>query len=160
MMQTRGLVVHSNTGSCAMNSSGELDTIKQLWLNNGGITTIILLQQIELICPVSFNSGSIRGSFVIHSDQPISLFATTTKVYPSSISGISKLKWLLASTRMLSETSSKQWTMQMLRLFRPCTAKWKASPNARSRALVLPTKPRQYLATQQIANFWGWYVTT
>jgi hypothetical protein len=68
MRQARGLVRHSYAGLCAMNSSGELSTIKQMWLNKGGMATIILLKQIELIWPVSYNSGSNGCPFIIHSD--------------------------------------------------------------------------------------------
>jgi hypothetical protein len=35
----------------------------------GGVATIIPLKQIKLIWPVSYNSGSNRGLFVIHSNQ-------------------------------------------------------------------------------------------
>ncbi len=68
MMQAHGLVGHSNVGSCGMNSSGELGAIKQMWLNKGGVATIIPLKQIKLIWPVSYNSGSNGGLFVIHSN--------------------------------------------------------------------------------------------
>jgi hypothetical protein len=40
-----------------------------MWLNKGVMATIIPLKQIELIWPVSCNSGSNGGLFVIHSDQ-------------------------------------------------------------------------------------------
>jgi hypothetical protein len=53
MMQEHGLVGHSNKGSCGMNSSGELGSIKQMWPNKGGVVTIIPLKQIKLIWPVS-----------------------------------------------------------------------------------------------------------
>jgi hypothetical protein len=33
-MQASGLVGHSNTGSCGMNSRNELGTLKQMWLNS------------------------------------------------------------------------------------------------------------------------------
>ncbi len=36
-----------------MNSSGELGAIKQMWLNMGGVATIIPLKQVKLIWPVS-----------------------------------------------------------------------------------------------------------
>jgi hypothetical protein len=68
-MQARGLAGHSNAGSCGMNSSGEINTIKQMWLSKSGVATIILLKQIKIIWPVSYNSGSNKGSFVIHSNQ-------------------------------------------------------------------------------------------
>jgi hypothetical protein len=38
--QARGLVGHSNTGLCRMNSSGELGAIKQTWLDKGSMATI------------------------------------------------------------------------------------------------------------------------
>ncbi len=40
-----------------------------MWPNMGGMATIILLKQIKLIWPVSYNSGSNRGLFLIHSNQ-------------------------------------------------------------------------------------------
>jgi hypothetical protein len=69
MMQAHRLVGHSNVGLCGMNSSGELGAIKQMWLNKGGVATISPLKQIELILTVSYNSGSNRGLFIIHSNQ-------------------------------------------------------------------------------------------
>jgi hypothetical protein len=44
MMQAHGLVGHSNAGLCKMNLSGELGAIKQMWLNKGGMATIIPLK--------------------------------------------------------------------------------------------------------------------
>jgi hypothetical protein len=52
-----------------MNLIGELGASKQMWLNNGGVATIIPLKQIELIWPVSYDSGSNGGLFSIHSNQ-------------------------------------------------------------------------------------------
>jgi hypothetical protein len=82
MTQEQGLVGHSNAGLCRMNSSSELSTIKQMWLNKGGIATIILLTQIKLIWPVSYNSCSNGGSFVIHSDQGDIVVCNSNKSMP------------------------------------------------------------------------------
>ncbi len=79
-----------------MNSSGELGAMKQLWLNKGGVATIILLKQIKLIWPVSYNSGNNGGLFVIHSNQGDIVVCNNKK-----------LKWLLALMRMLPKTSSE-----------------------------------------------------
>ena len=44
--QARGLIGHSNTGSCGMDSSGSLGALEQVWLNEGRVATIILLKQL------------------------------------------------------------------------------------------------------------------
>ena len=53
--QARGLISHSNAGSCGMDSSGSLGDLEQVWLNEGGVATIIPLKQLEKLCPVVYD---------------------------------------------------------------------------------------------------------
>ncbi len=62
--QARGLIGHSNAGSCGMDSSGSLGDLKQVWFNEGGVATIIPLKQLEKLCPVRYDSSRNRGTFI------------------------------------------------------------------------------------------------
>ena len=62
--QARGLIGHSNAGLCGMNSSGSLGALKQVWLNEGGVATIIPLKQLEKLCPVAYDSTCNGGAFI------------------------------------------------------------------------------------------------
>ena len=46
-----------------------MGAIKQLWLNEGKVTTIIPLKVLEKIWPVTYNSRRFDGSFIIHANQ-------------------------------------------------------------------------------------------
>jgi len=62
--QARGLIGHSNAGSCRMNSSGSLGALEQVWLNEGRVAMVIPLKQLEKLCPVVYNSTRNRGTFI------------------------------------------------------------------------------------------------
>ena len=62
--QGRGLIGHSNAGSCGMDLSGSLRDLEQVWFNEGVVVTIIPLKQLEKICPVKYDSTRNRGVFV------------------------------------------------------------------------------------------------
>ena len=62
--QARGLIGHSNAGSCGMDSSGSLGDLEQVWYNQGGVATIIPLKQLEKLCPVRYDSSRNGGVFI------------------------------------------------------------------------------------------------
>ncbi len=62
--QARGLIGHSNEGSCGMDSNGSLGVLEQVWLNEGGLAMIIPLKQLEKLCPVVYDSTRHKGAFV------------------------------------------------------------------------------------------------
>ena len=62
--QARGPIGRSNAGLCRMDSSGSLGALEQVWLNEGGVTMIIPLKQLEKLCPVVYDSTRNRGSFI------------------------------------------------------------------------------------------------
>ncbi len=62
--ELRGLIGHSNAGSCGMDLSGSLGALKQVWLNKGRVATIILLKQLKKLCPVTYDSTRNKGAFV------------------------------------------------------------------------------------------------
>jgi hypothetical protein len=62
--ELRGLIGHSNAGLCRMDLSGLLGVLKQVWLNKGGVVTIILLKQLKKLFPMTYNSTYNRGAFV------------------------------------------------------------------------------------------------
>ena len=52
-MSLRG---HTNSGSTMMDHAGELGNIKQVWLNEGGVASIVPLKILEKIWPVMYNA--------------------------------------------------------------------------------------------------------
>jgi hypothetical protein len=62
--ELRGLIGHSNAGLCGMHLSGLLGALEQVWLNKGGVTTIILLKQLKKLCPVTYDSTRNGCAFV------------------------------------------------------------------------------------------------
>ncbi len=60
--QARGCIGHNNAGPCRMDTTGELGAVKQMWLNEGGVATIIPLKILEKIWPVMYNSRSLGGA--------------------------------------------------------------------------------------------------
>ncbi len=47
-----------------MDSSGLLGALEQVWLNKGGVATIIPLKQLKKFCPVTYDSTCNGGTFV------------------------------------------------------------------------------------------------
>ena len=45
--QACGLVGHSDAGLCSMRSSGEMGALEKVWLNDGGVATILSLKELE-----------------------------------------------------------------------------------------------------------------
>ncbi|KAL3810038.1 hypothetical protein ACHAXA_000207 [Cyclostephanos tholiformis] len=68
--QLRGLCGHTNSGSTVMDQAGALGAVKKVWLNEGGVASVIPLKVLEEIWPVSYHSkrGMNPGKFIIHSD--------------------------------------------------------------------------------------------
>ncbi len=52
-----------------MDSNGEMGALRQMWLNNGGVVTIILLKQLEKLWRVTYNSRRHGGAFIVHTDK-------------------------------------------------------------------------------------------
>jgi hypothetical protein len=67
--EERALVGHSNMGLGGMEMSGKMGAVEQMWLNEGGVATIIPLKVLEKIWPVSYDSRRNRGCFIIHTNQ-------------------------------------------------------------------------------------------
>ena len=67
--QAQVLGRQSNAGSCRMDTTGEMGSIKQMWLNKGGGATIIPLKVLETIWTVTYDSRHFCRSFVIHLNQ-------------------------------------------------------------------------------------------
>ncbi len=64
-----GLVGHSNTGLCGMETARDMGTIKQMWLNEGGVAAIVPLEVLEKIWPITYDSRRHDGQFDWHTDQ-------------------------------------------------------------------------------------------
>ncbi len=47
-----------------MDYSGSLRALEQVWLNQGGVATIIPLKQLKKLCPVVYDSTRNRGAFI------------------------------------------------------------------------------------------------
>ncbi len=80
--QARGLVGHSNAGSCGVDTAGEMRAIKQMWLNEGRVATIIPLKVLKKIWPVTYDSRCYSGSFVIHTNQDKIIVKNNSKGMP------------------------------------------------------------------------------
>jgi hypothetical protein len=59
--QACGLIGHNNAGLCGMDSSGSLGALEQVWLNEGGVATIILLKQLREALPRGIRFHPQRG---------------------------------------------------------------------------------------------------
>ena len=79
--QKHGLVGYSNAGSCTMTSAGQFGDIRKMWLNKGGIATIVPLKQIKTIWPVSYDT-CIGSDFVIHTNVGDVIAHTNPKGMP------------------------------------------------------------------------------
>ncbi len=55
-VQERGLVGHSNVGSCGMDTAGDMGAIEQIWLSKGGVAAIMPLKVLKKIWPVTYSS--------------------------------------------------------------------------------------------------------
>jgi hypothetical protein len=67
--EEHALMGHSYMGSGGMEMSSEMGVVDQMWLNEGGVATIIPLKVLEKIWPVTYDSRRNRGRFVIHTNQ-------------------------------------------------------------------------------------------
>jgi hypothetical protein len=76
------LMGHSNMGSGGMEMSGEMGAVNQMWLNKGGVATIIPLKVLEKIWLVMYNSRRNGGRFVIHTDQGNIIIKNNSKGMP------------------------------------------------------------------------------
>jgi hypothetical protein len=68
-VQERGLVGHSNTGSCGMYTTRDIGAIKLMWLNIVGVVAIVPLKVLEKIWPITYDSRRHNGQFIWHTDQ-------------------------------------------------------------------------------------------
>ncbi len=66
--QLWGLCGHTNSGSSTMDEAGTLGAVKKMWLNKGGLASVILLKILEKIWPVSYHSTKGTNIGVIHAD--------------------------------------------------------------------------------------------
>ncbi len=64
-----GLNGHSNVGSVNMDSTGDQEAIEGMWLNEGGMATIISLKQLENYRQVTYDSRCHGGAFIIHTNN-------------------------------------------------------------------------------------------
>jgi hypothetical protein len=80
--ELRGLIGHSNAGLCGMDSSGLLGALKQVWLNKGGVATIIPLKQLEKLCPVTYDSTCNGGMFICRTKDGNVMLRNNGKIMP------------------------------------------------------------------------------
>jgi hypothetical protein len=80
--EERALMGQSNMGSGGMEMSGEIGAVDQMWLNKGGVATIIPLKVLKKIWPVTYDSRRNGGPFVIHADQGNIIVKNNSKGMP------------------------------------------------------------------------------
>jgi hypothetical protein len=73
---------HSNVGLGGMDMSGEMGAVDQMWLNKGGVATIIPLKVLKKIWPVTYDSRCNGGRFVIHTNQGNIIIKSNSKGMP------------------------------------------------------------------------------
>jgi hypothetical protein len=52
-----------------MDTTRDMEAIKQMWINNGCIAAIVPLKVLKKIWPVTYDSRCHDGQFVWHTDQ-------------------------------------------------------------------------------------------
>jgi hypothetical protein len=67
--EKRGLIGHTNAGSTDMEMTGSLGAIPKMWVNDGGVATIIPLKELVKIWRVTYDSTCDDGRFVVWTDQ-------------------------------------------------------------------------------------------
>jgi hypothetical protein len=62
---------HTNAGSAIMTHAGAMGDLKKVWLNEGGVASVVPLKLLKQIQPVSYHSarGMNPGHFIIHSRE-------------------------------------------------------------------------------------------
>ncbi len=80
--EERALVGHSNMGLGGMEMHGKMGAVKQMWLNEGGVATIIPLKVLEKIWLVSYDSRRNGGCFIIHTNQGNIIVKNNSKGMP------------------------------------------------------------------------------
>jgi hypothetical protein len=105
--EERALMGHSNMGLGGMDMSGEMGAVNQMWLNKGGVATIIPLKVIEKIWPVTYDSRRNGGHFIIHTNQGNIIIKNNSK--GMSTSGMWRQRWHCRSSRQQLEPSKQPW---------------------------------------------------
>jgi hypothetical protein len=67
--EARGLVSHTNAGSTTMTHTGNLGVVDKVWVNEGGVATIIPLMALAKIWRVTYDSTLNDGKFVVWTDK-------------------------------------------------------------------------------------------
>jgi hypothetical protein len=65
-----------------MDTAGDMEAIKQMWLNEGGVAAILPLKVYKKIWPITYNSRCHNGQFVWHIDQGDILIKNNSKRMP------------------------------------------------------------------------------
>jgi hypothetical protein len=145
--QACGLIGHSNAGSCGMDSSGSLGALEQVWLNEGGVATIIPLKQLEKLCPVVYDSTRNGGAFICCTKDGDVVLKNNGKGMPSLDLREFEAKAILSLC-----------LKQLCPSCRRCKGTWKDSP-------IVKSKKRERLAGHKrcwgiplTVTFWEWYV--
>ncbi len=63
------LIGHSNIRSVNLDSTGDQGAIEGMWLNEGGMATIILLKQLKKHWQVTYDLRCHGGAFIIHTNN-------------------------------------------------------------------------------------------
>jgi hypothetical protein len=133
------LVGHSNMGSGEIEMSGEMGAVEQMWLNEGGVVSIIPLKVLEKIWPESYDSRRNGGVSSSTLTKEASLSRTTARECPTSTSGTWRQRWHCRLSRRSAET-------------------WKGTCRVRLKMPAPPVRPKPCWAIRPTATSWEWYV--
>jgi hypothetical protein len=130
-----------------MDSSGSLRALEQVWLNEGGVATIIPLKQLEKLCPVVYDSTRNGGAFICCTKDGDVVLKNNGKGMPSLDLREFEAKAILSLC-----------LKQLCPSCRRCKGTWKDSP-------IVKSKKRERLAGHKrcwgiplTVTFWEWYV--
>ena len=149
--QARGLIGHSNAGLCGMDLSGLLGNLKQVWLNKGGVATIIPLKQLKKLCPVVYNSTRNWGAFICRTNDSDVVLKNKGKGMPSYLD----LREFKAEAVLSLAPEAALGPSCRL-----CEGIWKDSSSVKLKKSKRLVRHKRCWGIPPAATFWEWYVAT
>ena len=79
-----------------MSSSGEIRALKKMWLNEGGVATILPLKELEKLWHAAYDSRHHGGAFILHTDEGNIVLKNNNKHMPYLDLKVSKAKAVIS----------------------------------------------------------------
>ena len=123
-----------------MDSSGSLRALEQVWLNEGGVATIIPLKQLEKLCPVVYNSTRNGGTFIRCTKDNKIVLKNNGKGMP------------YLDLREFEAEFCPLRPKRLCPLCRRCEGTWKDSPSVKSKKRERLARHKQCWGSGMISN--------